>query len=94
MIGEQVQKEHMIRRRMAEEEAIQEKVDEMGNRWRRVYSGGGTHFKNWLSQVIELKGAENVKVEEVDSAKFQCYEESGESMYRIWVKDTNLEGKT
>jgi len=94
MMGEQVQEERMIRRRMAEEEAIREKVDEMGNRWAKVYSGGGTHFRNWLSQVIELKGAKNVKVEEVDSTGFRCYEEGGEKMYRIWIKDNGVEDKT
>jgi hypothetical protein len=30
-----------------------------------------------------------VKVEEADSRGFQCYEESGEKMYRIWVKENN-----
>jgi len=44
------------------------------------------HFRNWLNQFVELKGEENVKVEEADSSGFQCYEESGEKMYRIWVK--------
>jgi hypothetical protein len=34
-----------------------------------------------------MNGEENVKVEEADSRGFQCYEESGEKMYRIWVKD-------
>jgi len=75
---------------MAEEETILEKVDENGNRWTKVYFGGGAHFRNWLSQFVELKGEENVKVEEADSRGFQCYEESGEKMYRIWVKDMSV----
>jgi len=75
---------------MAEEERIREKVDENGDRWTKVYLGGGAHFRNWLSQFVELKGEENVKVEEVDSRGFKCYEESGENMYRIWVKDANV----
>jgi len=78
-----------VRQRMAEEEMIREKVDENGNRWIKAYFGGGAHFRNWLSQFVELKGKENVKVEEADSRGFQCYEESGENMYRIWVKDAD-----
>jgi metal-sulfur cluster biosynthetic enzyme len=74
--------------RIAEEEKIREKFDAHGNRWTKVYFGGGTHFENWLSQVIELKGKSNVEVEEADSKGFQCFEESGEKMYRIWVKNT------
>jgi len=31
-----------------------------------------------------------VKIEEVDSTGFQCYKESGEKMYRIWIKDINM----
>jgi len=77
-----------VSQRMAEEEMVWEKVDENGNRWTKVYFGGGIHFKNWLSQFVELKGEEDVKVEEADSRGFQCYEESGEKMYRIWVKNT------
>jgi len=88
MVREQ---QNSIRQRMAEEEAIREKVDENGNKWTKVYFGGGAHFRNWLSQFIELNGEENVKVEAADSRGFQCYEETGEKMYRIWVKDTNME---
>jgi len=91
MAKEQLEQQNSIRQRMAEEEKIREKVDENGNKWTKVYFGGGAHFKNWLSQFIELNGEENVKVEEADSRGFQCYEESGEKMYRIWVKDTNME---
>ena len=91
MTMEQVEHESLIRRRIAEEETFREKVDENGTRWTKVYFGGGAHFRNWLSQFIELKGEENVKVEEADSTGFQCYEEGGENMYRIWVKDTNME---
>ena len=87
----QVDRENPIRQRIAEEEKIREKVDEDDTRWIKVYFGGGTHFRNWLGQFIELKGEENVMVEEADSTGFQCYEESGEKMYRIWVKDSNTE---
>ena len=79
-----------VRERIAEEETFQEKVDENGTRWTKVYFGGGAHFRNWLSQFVELKGEENVEVEEADSRGFKCYEESGENMYRIWVKDTDV----
>ena len=90
MTREQVEHESLIRQRIAEEETFREKVDEDGTRWTKVYFGGGAHFRNWLSQFVELKGEENVKVEEADSRGFQCYEESGEKMYRIWVKDTDV----
>jgi hypothetical protein len=85
--SETVGQEEALNRRIADEEKIREKVDEDGIRWTKVYFGGGAHFRNWLSQFVELKGEENVKVEEADSQGFQCYEESGEKMYRIWVRD-------
>ena len=91
MNNAQVDQESLLQQRIAEEEKIREKVDDDGTRWTKVYFGGGAHFRNWLSQFIELKGEENVKVEEADSTGFQCYEESGEKMHRIWVKDTNTE---
>jgi len=78
-----------VTQRMAEEERIQEKVDENGNSWSKVYFGGGAHFQNWLKQFVEVKGEENIEVEEADSRGFQCFEESGEKMYRIWAKKTN-----
>ena len=71
--------------RMAQEERVQVRVDRDGNKWRKVYFGGGGHFRNWLAQCKELG---EVEVEEVDPAGFKCYEESGEKVYRIWVKVT------
>ena len=62
---------------------VQERIDEKGNKWRKVYLGGGAHFRNWLVQCKELG---EVEVEEVDSTGFKCYEEDGEKAYRIWVK--------
>jgi hypothetical protein len=88
MTREQIERESLIRQRIVEEEKIRQKADEDGTKWTKVYFGGGAHFRNWLSQFIELKGEDNVKVEEADSTGFQCYEESGEKMYRIWVKDS------
>jgi len=70
--------------RLAQEELVKEKVDANGNRWRKVYFGGGAHFRNWLEQCRELG---EVEVEEVDSKGFKCFEESGEKMYRIWMKE-------
>jgi hypothetical protein len=70
------------------EATIREKVDELGRKWRKVYVGGGPHFRNWLEQTLELCGKENVRVEEVDSKGLQCFEEAGEKMHRIWVKET------
>jgi hypothetical protein len=87
---DQLESETSIRRRMAEEENIQEKVDDQGNKWTKIYFGGGAHFRNWLRQFVELKGEENVKVEEADSRGFQCYEDSGEEMYRIWIRNTTF----
>jgi len=75
-----------IQERMAEEELVQERqerIDENGNRWRKVYFGGGAHFRNWLDQCRELG---EVEVEEVDPTGFKSYEESSEKLYRIWVK--------
>jgi len=68
------------------EELVKEKVDEKGNKWRKIYFGGGEHFRNWLEQCLELHGEDNVETEEIDSKGFRCFEESGEKMYRIWVK--------
>jgi hypothetical protein len=87
MSTEHTNQESMVRRRIAEEEKIQEKTDGNGNKWTKVYFGGGAHFRNWLSQFMELKGEGNVNVEEIDSRSFMCYEGSGEKMYRIWVRE-------
>jgi len=86
---EHLDRENLVRQRMAKEEEIRQRMDKEGNRWREVYFGSGAHFRNWLSQVIELKGKQNVKVEEADSRRFQCYEENGEQMYRIWIKEND-----
>ena len=72
-----------IQERMAEEEMVQERIDAKGNRWRKVYFGGGDHFKNWLAQCRELG---EIMVEEVDPKGYRCFEESGEKLFRIWVK--------
>ena len=69
--------------KLAQEELVREKIDEQGNRWRKVYFGGGAHFRNWLEQCRELG---EVEVEEVDPAGFKCFEEGGEKLYRIWMK--------
>jgi hypothetical protein len=72
-----------IQERMAEEELIQERFDEHGVRWRKVYFGGGAHFQNWLAQCKEIG---EVVVEEVDSTGYKCFEEGGEKLYRIWMR--------
>jgi len=69
--------------RIAREEQVRERVDEKGNRWRKVYFGGGEHFRNWLEQCRELG---EVEVEEIDSKGFRCFEEGGEKLYRIWMR--------
>lgn len=73
--------------KLAEEDMVQERVDEKGETWRKVYFGGGPHFRNWLDQVIELRGEKNVQVEEVLSSGLKCFEDGGEKTYRIWVRE-------
>jgi len=77
--------EGITRERLAEEELVKEKGDHKGNRWKKVYFGGGAHFKNWLDQYEEL-GFE-IEVEEVDPKGLKCFELGGEKLYRIWLRD-------
>lgn len=70
------------------EDQVRERIDENGNRWLKVYFGGGAHFRNWLDQTQELRGKENVDVEELESVGLQCFEQGGEKMYRIWVRES------
>ena len=63
-----------------------ERTDASGVRWRRVYTGGGSHFQHWLEQFKEVYGAENLVVEEEDPTGFACFEQSGEPMLSIWLK--------
>ena len=72
---------------MAQEEEIREKTDKEGSKWLKLYFGGGTHFKNWLSQIEEIYGRENIEIEEVDPTGFKCFEEGKEKLCRIWVKE-------
>jgi hypothetical protein len=83
MVDRQKDIEKTIEERIVEEDLIQERIDAKGNRWRKVYFGGGEHFKNWLTQCRELG---EVMVEEVDSTGYKCFEEGGEKLYRIWMK--------
>ena len=78
-----VHEEEIACERIAQEELINEKVDEKGNKWRKAYFGGGVHFRNWLEQCQQLG---EVEVEEVDNTGLRCYKESGEKLYRIWIK--------
>ena len=82
---------NQIQKLIAEEEMVREKIDEYGNKWRKVYFGGGEHFKNWLEQCKELG---EVEVEEVNATGFKCYEDLGEKLYRIWVKMDEKKNKT
>jgi hypothetical protein len=72
-----------IQERMAAEERVKERVDEEGNLWTKVYFGGGEHFRNWLEQCRELG---EVMVEPVDATGYKCFEQGGETLYRIWMK--------
>ena len=74
----------MSRQKMAQEELVRQKTDENGVTWRKVYFGGGEHFKNWLAQAKELG---EVQVEEVSSEGLECFEKSDEKLFRIWVKE-------
>ena len=89
MASEESSQGKTIRDRMAEEEMVRERVDAQGNKWRKVYFGGGEHFKNWLAQCRELG---EVMVEDVDSTGFKCFEEGAETLKRIWVKVEETEG--
>ena len=89
MIDRQGANGKSIQERMAEEELFKERIDEEGNRWTKVYFGGGQHFKNWLEQCKELG---EVMVEEVDSTGYKCFEEGGEKLYRIWMKMNETKG--
>ena len=80
---EKEREDKTIQERIAEEDLIKERIDEAGNRWEKVYFGGGQHFENWLEQCKELGEA---MVEEVDSTGYKCYEKGGEKLYRIWMK--------
>ena len=83
MVDQQSNQEETIQERIAEEDLVKERIDDEGNRWKKVYFGGGEHFKNWLAQCKELG---EVMVEEVDSTGYKCFEQSGEKLYRIWMK--------
>lgn len=63
-----------------------EKTDAAGNRWRKVYTGGGSHFRHWLEQFKEVYGEEKLCVEEDDPSGYTCFEQSGEPMFSIWLK--------
>jgi hypothetical protein len=82
-----------IRERIALEEEIRERRDERGNKWIKLYFGGGAHFRNWLSQIEEIYGGENIEIEEIDPTGFKCFEEGEETMYRIWVKESATKGR-
>ena len=75
-----------IQERMRQEDSVIEKCDSEGNRWQKLYLGGGAHFKNWLEQCKEIYGSENIEIEEIDSAGFRCFEEGGEKLFRIWAR--------
>ncbi|MFP4474829.1 MAG: hypothetical protein ACLFOY_04670 [Desulfatibacillaceae bacterium] len=71
-------------RKLIEEEArVRERTDAAGVRWYKAYCGGGAHFENWLEQCREIG---EVRVEEIDSAGYTCFEQGDEKLYRIWVR--------
>ncbi len=76
-------------KRIQEEQMVKERYDENGNRWQKLYFGGGAHLQNWLQQCIEIYGEKNIELESLDSKGFRCFEESGEQIYRIWARSIN-----
>ena len=78
--------EETIEERMRQEESVREKYDDQGNKWHKLYFGGGVHFENWLKQCREIYGSENIEVEEINPGGFRCFEEAGEKLYRIWAR--------
>ena len=64
----------------------EERTDASGNRWRKVYTGGGSHFRHWLEQFKEIYEEENILVEEEDATGFACFEQADERMYSVWLK--------
>jgi hypothetical protein len=76
-----------IRKIMAREELVKERIDKNGEKWVKKYVGGGAHFLNWLEQYKEVYGEGNVDIEEIDSRGFSCFEKNNERIYRIWVKE-------
>jgi len=83
MISQHEEAGKSIQERMAEENLIYERIDQEGNKWRKIYFGGGGHLRNWLEQFKELG---DVQTEEVDSRGFKCFEEGGGKMVRVWLK--------
>jgi hypothetical protein len=83
MISQLGKEGESIQERMAEEDRIQERRDQEGNKWQKIYFGGGGHLRNWLEQFKELG---DVQVEELDSRGFKCFEESGEKLVRVWLR--------
>jgi hypothetical protein len=75
------------RARLEAEERVRHRVDPDGSRWIKVYFGGGEHLRGWLEQCRELAGEENVRTEPVDPEGLSCFAESGEGLYRIWVRE-------
>ncbi len=64
-------------------EEPRERFDKNGNRWVKVYTGAGEHFKNWLEQCRQLG---EVEVEEANTKGLKCFEGSGEKAYTIWLR--------
>jgi hypothetical protein len=80
---QQEDRQKTIQEKIAEEGLVQERIDQSGNKWRKIYFGGGQHCRNWLEQFKEFR---EVQVEEVDPRGFKCFEEGGEKLYRVWLK--------
>lgn len=71
---------------IAREGQIREKVDSTGTKWQKIYVGSGAHADNWIQQCIEIYGADNLQIEEVQSPYLKCYQDGAEKQLRIWLK--------
>ena len=78
---------YIISERIQEERLVTEKIDDKGVKWKKVYFGFGKHFQNWLDQMIEIFGEENIEIEKINTKGFKCIEDEMKEIYRIWVKE-------
>jgi len=72
---------------LEEEEGVQQKIDEDGNWWTKIYLEDEVQLNNWAKKYLESVGKAGMKVEEIDSIKIQCHEVGGEKIPRIWLKE-------
>jgi len=88
MISKKIRNECSFEQKFFEkEQRVTEMIDKKGNKWRKIYFGGGEHLKRWLEQFKELG---EIKLEEVKAQGLKCFEEAGEKLYRVWLKEGSI----